>query len=247
MTMRNGNDDLRGKIILVAGGAAGIGAATAIACAERSAEVIIADQDEETGRQTAEKSGATFLRVNVTEEESVRSLADYIEKAYGRLDVLIQTAGILLGAFTPIEELTLETFNKVMEVNLTGTFLCLKYITPLLKRSRHGVVLLLSSPAANFPSSSYAYGASKGGVAAFGIAAAQKLGEDGIRVNLVAPGGIDTGMKRSVIAVDSKRRGLDYEKAIFDSKLGSPEGVARVMAWLASDEADYVRGLISTR
>src|SRR5512138_3618887 len=120
MTTRNGNDDLRGKIILVAGGAAGIGAATAILCAERCAEVIIADLDEEAGKQTAEKSGATFLHVNVTEEASVREMAAYIEKTYGRLDVLIQTAGVLLGAFTSIEELTLETFSKVMEVNVTG-------------------------------------------------------------------------------------------------------------------------------
>ena len=103
---------------------------------------------------------------------------------------------------------------------------------------------MFSSPAANLPSSSYAYGASKGGVQAFGIAAAQKLGEEGIRVNLVAPGGIDTAMKRAVIAVDAQKRGLDYEKAVATSNLGAPAGVAKVLAWLASDEARNVNGAI---
>ncbi len=239
--------DLTGKIILVVGGAAGIGAATATVCAERGAAVLIADLDEDAGRQIAARAGATFIPVDVTNEASVQTMAAQVEKAYGQLHVLVQTAGILLGAYMPIEELTSEMFRSVWEVNVTGTFLCLKYTVPLLKRSRKGVVLLLSSPAANLPSSSYAYGASKGGVQAFGIAAAQKLGEEGIRVNLVAPGGIDTGMKRSVIAVDAQKRGVDYEKSVANSNLGAPEGVAKVLAWLASDEADYVRGLVSTR
>ncbi len=239
--------DLNGKVILVVGGAAGIGGATVALCAARGATVVAADLDEAQGRQTAAQAGASFIQVDVTDEASVQALARQVEQEHGRVDVLIQTAGILLGAYTPIEELSAETFEKVWRVNVTGTFLCLKYTTPLLKRSSKAVVLLFSSPAANLPSSSYAYGASKGGVQAFGIAAAQKLGEAGIRVNLIAPGGIDTGMKRSVIAEDARRRGTDYDKAIASSNLGAPEGVAKVLAWLASDDADYVRGLVATR
>jgi 3-oxoacyl-[acyl-carrier protein] reductase len=240
-------NELQGKIILVVGGAMGIGAAAATVCAQRGAQVIIADLDVDTGERTAKQSGAVFIPVDVTDEASVEAMAQKIDAAYGRLDVLIQTAGILLGAYTPIEELPAETFEKVLRVNVTGTFYCLKATTPLLKRSQKGVVLLFSSPAANLPSSSYAYGASKGGVQAFGIAAAQKLGEEGIRVNLVSPGGIDTAMKRSVIAVDAQKRQVDFDKAIASSGLGEPEGVAKVLAWLASDEADYVRGVVSTR
>jgi NAD(P)-dependent dehydrogenase (short-subunit alcohol dehydrogenase family) len=240
-------NELKGKILLIVGGATGIGAATAILCAQRGAVVLIADLDEATGKRTAALARAAFLPVDVTQDASVQAMAQRIETEYGRLDVLVQTAGILLGAYTPIEELTAETFEKVWRVNVTGSFLCLKYTTPLLKRSPNGVVLLFSSPAANLPSSSYAYGASKGGVQAFGIAAAQKLGEEGIRVNLVSPGGINTPMKRSVIAEDAKKRQVDFEKAVADSRLGDPEGVAKVLAWLASDEADYVRGIVSTR
>jgi NAD(P)-dependent dehydrogenase (short-subunit alcohol dehydrogenase family) len=239
--------ELKNKIILVVGGATGIGAAAALLCAERGATVIIGDLDAAQGKQNASAAGAAFFQVDVTDEASVQSMAKQLEREYGRVDALIQTAGILLGAYTSIEDLAPETFEKVWKVNVTGTFLCLKYTTPLLKCSSKPVVLLFSSPAANFPSSSYAYGASKGGVQAFGIAAAQKLGEEGIRVNLVAPGGIDTPMKRSVIAVDAQKRNLDYDKAISTSNLGAPEGVAKVLAWLVSDEAEYVRGVVATR
>ena len=240
-------NELQGKVILIVGGATGIGAAAAIECADRGANVLVADLDEAAGKHTVALANAASQVVDVTSEASVQEMARWVEDQYGRLDVLIQTAGILLGAYTPVEELTAETFEKVWRVNVTGTFLCLKYLARLLKRSPKGVVLLFSSPAANFPSSSYAYGASKGGVQAFGIAAAHKLGEEGIRVNLVSPGGIDTAMKRSVIAVDAQKRQVDINKAIADSRLGDPQGVAKVLAWLASDDADYVRGVVSTR
>jgi NAD(P)-dependent dehydrogenase (short-subunit alcohol dehydrogenase family) len=239
--------ELKEKTILVVGGALGIGGATSQLCAERGARVIIADIDVAAGTRLAAQTGAMFIPVDVTDSKSVRAMADYIDKNYGKLDVLIQSAGILHGAYTPLEEFTEEMFRHVWEVNVNGTFLCLKYTVPLLKRSSKAVVVLFSSPAANAASSSYAYGSSKGGVAAFGIAAAQKLGEEGIRVNMISPGGIDTGLKRSVIAVDAEKRGLDYEKAVANSNLGTPEGVAKVLAWLVSDEADYVRGVISTR
>ena len=238
--------NLNGKIILVVGGAAGIGAATAALCTERGATVIVADVDADTGSRTAAQLGTAFIPVDVTSEESVLAMARQIEMTYHRLDVLVQTAGILKGAYIPLEEFPSEMFRSVWEVNVLGMFHCLKYAQPLLKQSGKGVALLLTSPAAVLPSSSLAYGSSKGGVSGFGITAAQKLAGDGIRVNLVAPGGIDTGMKRSVIEEDARRRGLDPKQALAETKLGTPEGVAKVLAWLCSDDADYVRGLIST-
>jgi NAD(P)-dependent dehydrogenase (short-subunit alcohol dehydrogenase family) len=229
--------DLTGKTILVVGGAAGIGAATAVLCAQRGAQVIVADLDTEAGLQIAASTGGLFLPVDVTDEASVQSMVNEVAMRYLKLDVLVQTAGILQGAYTPLEEFTSEMFRYVWEVNVMGMFLCLKYTQPLLKQSGKGVALLLTSPA----------GSSKGGVSGLGITAAQKLSEDGIRVNLVAPGGINTAMKRSVIAEDARRRGIDQDQALSGSNLGTPEGVANVLAWLCSDDADYVRGLVSTR
>jgi 3-oxoacyl-[acyl-carrier protein] reductase len=109
------------------------------------------------------------------------------------------------------------------------------------------VIILVSSGAAVGGSSSVAYGASKGGVNSLGITLAAKLAPENIRVNVVMPGNIDTGMKRSVIAAEAEKSGKSLEDAVAASKLGVPEGVAQVLAWLVSDDADYVRGMITTR
>lgn len=238
---------LAGKVILVVGGAAGIGRATAELCAARGAAVVIADLDAAAGAQAAAAAGATFVPVNVTDAASVQALMAAIAAQHGRLDALIQAAGILKGAYTPVDEFPLETWRAVMEVNVTGSFLCAKHATPLLKQSGGGVIVLISSGAAVGGSSSVAYGASKGGVNGLGITLAQKLAPEGIRVNVVMPGNIDTGMKRSVIVAEAEKSGKPLEDAIAASRLGAPEGVAKILAWLVSDDADYVRGMVSTR
>jgi 3alpha(or 20beta)-hydroxysteroid dehydrogenase len=114
-----------------------------------------------------------------------------------------------------------------------------------------GVIVLVSSVAGVGVSSSYAYGASKAALNNLGNALAHNLAPFNIRVNTVAPGGINTEMKRSVIAAELEKKGetdpAAFTQAVSDSGLGEPEGVAKVLAWLASDEADYVRGLIYTR
>jgi NAD(P)-dependent dehydrogenase (short-subunit alcohol dehydrogenase family) len=241
--------DLSGKITLVVGGAAGIGRAAARICAERGARVVIADRDEQAGASAAGEIGAHFLPVDVTEEASVRGLFSALDATHGRLDVLLHTAGILKGAYVPLAELTLQTFRAVLDVNTTGSFLCAKYAAPLMRRGGKGVIVLVSSGAATGGSSSFAYGTSKGGVNSLGIVLANALAADNIRVNVVAPGNVDTAMKRSVIQADLARQGRpqELEQAVSAAALGDPAGVGRVLAWLASDEADYVRGLIATR
>lgn len=241
--------DLKSKIILVVGGGAGIGRATAELCAERGAAVIVADKDEAAGQAAASSAGGVFIPVDVSNEASVQALYARIAADYARLDVLLHCAGILLGAHVPLDELTGATFQKVWEINTLGTFLSAKYATPLLRRSSRGVMVLVSSGAATGGSSSFAYGSSKGGVHSIGIVLANSLAADNIRVNVLAPGNIDTAMKRSVIAAQVERQGApqQFEQAVADSKLGSPQGMAKVLAFLASDEADYVRGLVTTR
>jgi NAD(P)-dependent dehydrogenase (short-subunit alcohol dehydrogenase family) len=239
--------DLIGKVILIVGGAAGVGAATAELCAARGATVAIADLNEELGKQTAAKINGPFYGVNVTSEQSVQQLFAQVGEKYGRLDVLVQAAGVLKGAFTPIEEFTLETWSSVIEVNVTGSFLCAKYATPLLKKSKRGVIVLVSSGAAQGGSSSYAYGASKGGVTSLGITLAGKLAPDNIRVNVLHPGNIRTAMKLGVIEAEAQKRSASMDKLVAESNLGEPEGMARVLAWMVSDDADYLRGFVFTR
>ncbi len=235
---------LQNKIVLVAGGATGIGAATATLCAAQGATVILADYNNTAGQAVAERIGAEFHAVNVTDESSVRALFAQIARAHGKLDALIQTAGVLKGAFVPIEEFELDMFRQVIDVNVIGSFLCAKHATPLLAKSGKGVIVLVSSGAATGGSSSYAYGTSKGGVNALGITLAKKLEPQGIRVNVVMPGNIETPMKRAVVDLEKQLFGGGEQNS---AVLGEPVGVGRVLAWLASDDADYVRGEIRTR
>ncbi len=237
--------DLTGKIIAVVGGATGIGKATAEICAARGARVIVADFNEADGRATADGIGATFLKVNVTDEASVAAAFAAIDEAHGRLDALVQTAGILKGAFVAIEDFSAELYRQVYDVNVIGSFLCAKHATPLMKKNGKGVIVLISSGAAYGASSSYAYGSSKGGVSSLGITMQAKLADANIRVNTVHPGSIATRMKLSVI--EEEARLLGSPGAQGSVKLGEPEGVGKLLAWLVSDDADYVRGALHTR
>ena len=237
--------DLTGKIIAVVGGATGIGKATAEICAARGAQVFVADFNEVEGQATANSIGATYLKVNVTDEASVAAAFATIAERYGRLDGLVQTAGILKGAFVTIEDFTAEMFRQVYDVNVTGSFLCAKHAAPLMKKNGKGVIVLISSAAAYGASSSFAYGSSKGGVTSLGITMQAKLADDNIRVNTVHPGSIATRMKLSVIEEEARLFGKPGSHG--SAKLGEPEGVGKLLAWLVSDDADYVRGALHTR
>ena len=247
--LEEGKMDLTNKVILIIGGAAGIGCATAELCAQRGARVVVADLDAAAGQATAERIGGLFVPVNVTSEDSVQAMFREIAARCGRLDGIVQSAGILQGAFVPLDEFSLETFQRVLDVNTTGSFLCAKHGAPLLRQAGGGVIVLVSSGAALGGSSSFAYGTSKGGVNTLGLLLANALAKDNIRVNVVMPGNIDTAMKRSVIEADLQLRGeaKNLQAAVQEARLGEPEGVARVLAWLVSDEADYVKGMITTR
>lgn len=233
--------NLLDKTILIVGGANGIGKATAALCVARGARVVIADYAQAQGEATAAEIGARFVQVNVADEDSVRALFAQLDA----LDGLVQTAGVLRGPFVEIEDFGLDMFKQVFDINVTGSFLCAKHATPLLKRSKNAVIVLISSQAAHNASSSYAYGSSKGGVSSLGITMASKLEAFGIRVNVVAPGNIDTAMKRGVIDAEVALKGVQAEQA--QLKLGDAGGVAKLLAFLLSDDADYVRGEIRTR
>lgn len=248
---------LQGKVIIVTGGAQGIGAATAQLCAARGASVAIADVDAQNGERVAASiraagGDAWFQHTDIRDAGEVRALIDSVRQRHSRLDVLIAAAGVLKGAYLQPEDLSLEDFEMVLDVNVKGVFLCAKYAAPLLEASGRGVIIVLASGAGvTGPSSSLAYGASKGGVNGLAMTLAHHLAPRGIRVNVVCPGEIATAMKLSVIAAEAQRAGRSQEEAIAQAqaqgRLGTPEGVARIIAFLASDEADYVRGAVFTR
>jgi NAD(P)-dependent dehydrogenase (short-subunit alcohol dehydrogenase family) len=236
--------NLENKVVLIVGGASGIGRASAELCVKRGAKVVIADFQEETGQTVAREIGASFVRVNVADEASVAAMCTHVKSTHGALHALVQTAGVLKGPFVDIADFSAETFREVFDINVLGSFLCAKHASPMLKAS-HGVIVLFSSQAATNASSSYAYGSSKGAVTSLAITMAAKLAPDNIRVNVVAPGNIDTAMKRGVIDAEVALKGARSEQA--QLTLGSSEGMAKIVAWLVSDDAEYVRGVVTTR
>ncbi len=242
---------LKDKVVLITGGAAGIGRAAAEVCAARGAQVIVTDFNEQQGAAVAAAIDGLFAPANVADEASVKQVFEQIDARYGRLDALITAAGVLKGAYVPVEEFPLDVFRQVVDVNVIGSFLCAKHAVPLMKKAGRGVIVLISSVAATNVSSSVAYGSSKGGVSSLGITLAGKLAPDNIRVNVVHPGGIKTNMKLSVIAREAEMKGQSAEQAwasaAAGAELGEPEGVGRILAWLISDDADYVRGFLYTR
>ncbi|MGV3722071.1 MAG: SDR family NAD(P)-dependent oxidoreductase [Actinomycetota bacterium] len=241
---------LAGKRVVITGGAAGIGRATALRAASEGARVYLVDRDVEQGEETlgairASGGEARFGRCDITQESEVRALAGRLRAEWEGVDVLITSAGILQGAYQPVETLELATFERVMDVNLLGTFLCCKHLAPLMGQG--GVALCLSSGGGiRGPSSSLAYGASKAAVQGFCLTLQQQLAPRGIRVNVVCPGSIDTALKRQNIRDGALARGEDPDAVAAATQLGDPDGVAKVLTFLASDDAAYVTGTLFT-
>ena len=241
---------LFGKRVLITGGASGIGRCAALRLAGEGAAVAIVDLDPagETvaAEITADGGEALFLRCDVTREEDVRAACARFTERFGALDVLITSAGILQGAFQQVDDLEPATFQRVLDVNVRGTYLFCHCAAPLLRSG--GVVLCLSSGGGvRGPSSSLAYGASKAAVHGFCMTLQAQLAPRGIRVNTVCPGSLDTPMKRQNLRDAARVEGKDPDELLAAAGLGDPDGVAKVLAFLASEEAEYVSGTVFTR
>jgi NAD(P)-dependent dehydrogenase (short-subunit alcohol dehydrogenase family) len=247
--------DLTGSVILITGGAQGIGGATAKLCAERGGTVVIADFNAEGGEHTAQAirdSGgkADFVQTDVRSAEAVAALVNFIRDKYGRLDKVVCAAGILRSPWKSPEDFPLDDFQMTLDVNVTGPFLCAKYATPLLEASGKGVFVIIASVAGVVqPSSSFAYGASKGGANGLAMTLEKHLEPRGIRVNTLYPGSIITDMKMSVDVEAARKEGRPEQEAhdYAAANYGLPDGMAKVIAFMISDEADYLRGGIRTR
>lgn len=239
---------LEGKTVLITGGAQGIGAAAVRRCAEQGAKVYIGDVNAEHGEALARELGATFLPFDVCNEQQIIAGIEQIQANSGKLDGVVCAAGILRGAFQTADQLPLEDFLAVQRVNVTGVFLTVKHSLTLF--TERAVVLIIASGAGvQGPSSSLAYAASKGGANGLSMTLAAQLEDRGVRVNTLAPGNIRTDMKLSVEKLNAQRQNIPIETALAKAEqaYGTPEGVARIITFMLSEDADYVRGIIYTR
>lgn len=243
---------LNGKVALVTGGASGIGRATALTFAREGAKLVIADMNEEGGQQSVhmitENGGeALFVKTDVTQAAAVEALLSQAVHIYGRLDYAHNNAGIS-GAGIAGEQRTLtaeypeERWHHVIAINLTGVWLCMKYeITQMLKQDGGGAIVNTASVAglAGLPYAA-AYVASKHGVVGLTKTAALEYARQGIRVNCVCPGYIQTPMTAPGMQ-DPDRLALMLASEPI-GRMGTPEEVAETVVWLCSDAASFVTG-----
>jgi 3-oxoacyl-[acyl-carrier protein] reductase len=230
---------LENKIAVITGGGRGIGKATAKLFTNEGATVVIAEFDEVSGQSTANELGAHFIKTDISNEESVNALFNFISSEFGQLDILVNNAGIL--ADSTLKKLDPDSFDAVINVNLRGVYLCGRAAADIMIEQGSGVILNASSVVAhhgNFGQTNYV--ASKAGVIGITKVWARELGKDGIRVNAVAPGFIQTnmtaGMPEKVVDMMGEKVPL--------KRWGQPEDVANAYTFLASDEASYITGAV---
>jgi len=241
---------LNGKVAIVTGGSHGIGRACVARFAEEGAKVVMADVADSDGNAAAKELSAEghavrYVHTNVAERLDVHNLIAAAVEAYGRVDIMVTSAGVMEAV--PFLELDEAEFDRTLRINLKGTFMCAQAAAKQMVRQLEngdgppGAIVTMSSINAWFglPNSA-AYSASKGAVSQLTKSIAIALGEHGIRVNAVGPGTIETAMSAPLTKNDGIRAAMLARTPL--GRLGQPQEMAAVAAWLASDQASYITG-----
>ena len=237
---------LDGKVALITGAGSGIGRASALAFAREGAKVAVADivveGGEETVRMVKEAGGeAFFIKVDVANAADVEAMVNAVVDTYGRIDCAYNNAGIE-GRLASTDEYPEDVFDKVIDINLTGVWLCMKYELPhMLKQGSGAIVNTASGAGLIGVAGMSAYVASKHGVVGLTKTAALEYAKSGIRVNAVCPGLIQTPMVERITA-DQPQLGEALVAAEPVGRTGKPEEIAESVVWLSSDAASFVTG-----
>ncbi len=237
---------LDGKVALITGAGSGIGRASALAFAREGAKVAVADivveGGEETVRMVKEAGGeAFFIKVDVSDAADVEAMVNTVVDTYGRIDCAYNNAGIE-GRLASTDEYPEDVFDKVIDINLTGVWLCMKYELPhMLKQGSGAIVNTASGAGLIGVAGMSAYVASKHGVVGLTKTAALEYAKSGIRVNAVCPGLIQTPMVERITA-DQPQLGEALVAAEPVGRTGKPEEIAESVVWLSSDAASFVTG-----
>lgn len=234
-----------GKVAIVTGGASGIGRTTSQFYSRDGAKVVVSDISEAGGYETVETikdagGEATFIRADVSDPGACQALVDLTVEKYGRLDIAFNNAGIG-GEQNPIADYSLEGWQKLIGINLSGVFYCMKYEIPAMLKSGGGAIVNMASILGRVAfANSPAYVTSKHGIVGLTQNAAVEYGSQGIRVNSVGPGFIRTPLIADIEANEQTRNLLTSLHPI--GRLGEPEEVAELVIWLSSEKASFVTG-----
>jgi 3-oxoacyl-[acyl-carrier protein] reductase len=235
--------NLENKVAVITGGAQGIGRTVALGMARDGARVVVGDLQGEKAKSVARElqtlgTEAIAVEVNVASEASVKKLAEQTFNRFGRVDILVNDAGVYLKS--PVVAKSEEDWDKTINVNLGGNFLCVRAFVPAMRKQKSGRIISLASSIANTGAREFAdYAASKAGIIGFVKALARELGPDGITVNAICPGSANTSMPRS------HRSEEDVMARLRATPLGhvlEPEDIAGSILFLASDAAAYITG-----
>lgn len=232
---------LEGRVATITGGGSGIGKATAIRFASEGAHVVIADMDEKNGSSVANEVNGTFIKCNVTDKQSVDNLFAQVFKKFGKIDIAFNNAGISPPDDDSILITELEAWDKVQLVNLTSVYLCCKAVLPYMLEAKKGSIINTASFVATLAAatSQISYTASKGGVLAMTRELGVQFAREGVRVNALSPGPINTPLLQELFAKDKERaqRRLVH---IPMGRFGEAHEIAAAVAFLASDDSSFI-------
>lgn len=236
---------LKGKVAIVTGGAQGIGRAIALGMGREGAKVVVADLQRTKARAAADEVQATgsealTVEVDVSQESSVKNLVEQVMNRFGRVDILVNDAGIYLRSL--VAEMREEDWDRVLDTNLGGNFLCSRAVVPQMRQQKSGRIISISSRIAHHGAKEGAhYAASKAGIIGFVKALARELGPDHITVNAICPGIVDTALPRE------HQSEATLQERLKENPLGhglTTEDLVGPVLFLASDAAAYITGQV---
>jgi NAD(P)-dependent dehydrogenase (short-subunit alcohol dehydrogenase family) len=232
---------LNGRVAVITGGASGIGLASARRLAAEGARVIVADVDATSGKAAADEVGGEFVATDVTDESQVQVLFQTAVDRFGSLDIAFNNAGISPPEDDSILTTGIAAWQKVQQVNLTSVYLCCKYAIPHMRAQGKGSIINTASFVAvmGAATSQISYTASKGGVLAMSRELGVQFARDGVRVNALCPGPVNTPLLRELFAKDPERAARRLVHVPM-GRFAEPEEIAGAVAFLASDDSSFI-------
>ena len=231
--------DLESKVAIVTGGSSGIGKAIVERLSWEGAEVVIADVDEEKGREVADEVGCTYMNCDVSSNDQVKQVVEDTVEEFGKLDVMVNNAGI--GSVDSIEDMSIEDYEKIRSIDLDGVMYGCKAATPYLKETEGTIINVASIYGLVGDFGSTAYNTAKGGVVNLTRSVASDLAQYNVRVNSICPGFVKTPMTEDVQEDEEFMEHVMAETPL--NRMAEPEEIGSVAAFLASEEASYITGV----